>query len=106
MSLDGAITNFASWAGNTMMPDGWYVLAGAVYHTTAKRAGHSSTFSMAVCFADVLGDAQALEGIRSAPRTHQCRNLGSRTAMSLVRLDRKRNPAHVYAVAGPSIWAE
>jgi hypothetical protein len=45
MSLDGAITNLASWAGNTMMPTmAGLFFAGAVYRYS--KGAHSSSFFM------------------------------------------------------------
>ena len=39
MSLDGAITNLASWAGNTMMPTmAGLFFAGAVYRYSKSAA--------------------------------------------------------------------
>ena len=57
MSLDGAITNLASWAGNTMMPTmAGMFFAGAVYRYS-KGGPFEQPLVWRLRVADVLRDA-------------------------------------------------
>src|SRR6185437_12278633 len=62
MSLDGAITNLASWAGNTMMP----TMAGLFFATAVYRYSKGGPFEQPLYggFASLLcsGMLRALEG--------------------------------------------
>ena len=62
MSLDGAITNLASWAGNTMMP----TMAGLFFAGAVYRYSKGGPFEQLLCggFASLLcsGMLRALEG--------------------------------------------
>ena len=49
MSLDGAITNLASWAGNTMMPTmAGLFFAGAVYRYSKGGSFRAAFFTEAL----------------------------------------------------------
>ena len=62
MSLDGAITNLASWAGNTIMP----TMAGLFFASAVYRYSQSAPFERPLYggFASLMcsGILRALEG--------------------------------------------
>ena len=96
MSLDGAITNLASWAGNTMMP----TMAGMFFAgrcTATARAALSSTFctedSPRCCVPGMLADPRRL---RAARGSDECRRILDGDDES-GQLDSQRDPAHVRA---------
>ena len=83
MSLDGAITNLASWAGNTMMPTmAGLFFAGAVYRYS-KGAPFEQLAIRRLCLADVFGNVARAGRLRSARRSDKRRCFWMAT-MSLV----------------------
>ena len=71
MSLDGAITNLASWAGNTMMPTmAGMFFAGAVYRYS-KSAPFEQPSLRGLRIAAVFGDACGLWKVLCSTRARQ-----------------------------------
>ena len=96
MSLDGAITNLASWAGNTMMP----TMAGMFFAGAVYRYSKGGPFEQLLYggFASLMcsGMLRALEGF--------VQNAGATNADGVLdgddesgELDGQRDPAHVRA---------
>jgi hypothetical protein len=106
MSLDGAITNLASWAGNTIMP----TMAGMFFAGAVYRYSKSGPFEQLLYggFASLMcsGMLRALEGyqrleedIRSAMREHR----GNKSLMSILLNTLLVYPDHPYDF--DEIWA-
>ena len=73
MSLDGAITNLASWAGNTMMPTmAGLFFAGAVYRYS-KGGPFEQPSVWRLRLVDVLGDAASSRRVCAARGRDECR---------------------------------
>ena len=72
MSLDGAITNLASWAGNTMMPTmAGLFFAGAVYRYS-KGGPIRAAIVRRLRFVNVFGDAACSGRVRATRRRDKC----------------------------------
>ena len=98
MSLDGAITNLASWAGNTMMP----TMAGLFFAGAVYRYSKGGPFEQPLYggFASLMcsGMLRALEGFVQHAGRNECRCVldGHDEPREL---DGQRDPAHVRAHA-------
>ena len=94
MSLNGAITNLASWAGNTMMP----TMAGMFFAGAVYRYSKSGPFEHLLYggFASLMcsGMLRALGRLCSKRWPDQCRWLLDGNDESR-ELDGQRDPAHV-----------
>ena len=94
MSLNGAITNLASWAGNTMMP----TMAGMFFAGAVYRYSKSGPFEHLLYggFASLMcsGMLRALEGFVQNAGPTNADGFWMAT-MSLGELDGQRHSSHV-----------